>query len=82
MGTSDNASTFTLSAGKASTNAYLYQLITITDAGDSNQETRVITGYTSGRVVTVNRPFSFVPAVSDAAVIWENGYFKPAKNLR
>lgn len=74
------ASTFTLTAGKASADAYAWHLITVTDANDSNKETRLILTYTAGRVVTVNEPFSFTPAAGDIVKIWAIGYFRRARN--
>jgi len=74
------ALTFTLTAGKASADAYAWHLITVTDANDSNRETRLILTWTAGRVVTVNEPFSFTPAVGDAVRIWAVGYFRRARN--
>lgn len=71
-------SVFTLTAGKAAVNAYLYQLITITDATDGTIETRVIVGYTAGRQVMTDRPFSFTPEAADVARV-EKVVFKPTK---
>lgn len=62
---SDTALSFTLSAGKASADAHDDITIEVEDADDSNIEQRRITGWTAGKVVTVNREFSFIPAVGD-----------------
>jgi len=77
-----STSSFTLTAGKQSVNAYLYHTIAITDAGDSNVEERVIIGYSAGRVCLVDRPFSFLPAGSDVARISLGSYFIPKKGVR
>ena len=66
--TSDTTTSFTLTAGANIASAYVGQLIAIEDAGDNNIEVREIVIYTSGRIVTVNRAFSFTPAVDDA--VW------------
>lgn len=76
----DTAITFTLSAGKLSSGAYLYHLISVTDANDGNKETRVISAYTADRIVTVNSAFSFTPAVGDVVKIWAIGYFRLPRN--
>ena len=69
MATSDSTTSFTLTDGKASNDAYNDMLITVTDADDSNIEVRRITDWTSSKVVTVDRAFSFTPATSDVVVI-------------
>ena len=74
------ASSFTLTSGKASADAYAWHLITVTDANDSNCETRLILTWTAGRIVTVNEPFSFTPAVGDVVKIWAVGYFRRTRN--
>jgi len=72
---SDTASSFTIAAGKASDDAYKYMLVRVTDLTDGNIETRWITGYTSGRVVTLDEPLSFTPDVDDEVRIL-NMYIK------
>lgn len=69
VATSDTTTSFTLTAGKATAGAYHGMLITIIDADDSNIETRLIRVYTAGRVVTVDKAFSFTPAVADVVYI-------------
>lgn len=70
VATSDTATSFTLTGGTPAALAYPDMQITVTDAdGNSSVETRRISTYTSGRVVTVDSAFSFTPAVSDVVVI-------------
>jgi hypothetical protein len=69
----NDANSFTLTAGKASTDAYYGHVIMVEDADDSNRELRCITYWSSGRVVEVDFPFSFTPAVGDNVYIW-TGY--------
>jgi len=72
-----NEQIFVLTAGKTSINAYLYHVITVTDADDSNVENRLIVGYTAGRQIMTDRPFSFEPTAADVATISMGTYFKP-----
>ncbi len=64
----------TLEAGKASNDAYNGMSIAITDAGDSNTETRRIEDYTSGRKVTFDRALSFTPVQNDIIRIYSMPY--------
>ncbi|MHC4463335.1 MAG: hypothetical protein ACYS30_18160 [Planctomycetota bacterium] len=74
VATEDSTTSFTLTDGKASNDAYNGMFISITDAGDSNIEVRRIQDWTSAKVVTVERAFSFTPAASDVARILEASY--------
>lgn len=70
---SDDANSFTCTAGKASTDAYYGHVIMVEDADDSNRELRCIEYWSSARVVEVDFPFSFTPEVGDNVWIW-TGY--------
>lgn len=74
---SDTTTSFTLTAGKASNDAYNYQTIAVQDADDSNWEIRSIEDWTSGRVITVDTAFSFTPAVGDLAYVLGTSYGAP-----
>jgi len=83
VATANSRKSFTLSSAAAAVaGAYKGMSLTITDADNGHEETQVIKNYTEGRIVTVYESYSFVPAESDAAVIWENAYFKPTKYKR
>ena len=69
VGTGDTNLSFTLTAGVATNNAYYDMIIKVEDETDGHAETRRIVTYTSGRVVTVDRAFSFIPAAGDHAEI-------------
>ena len=69
VSTSNTASSFTCAGGAASASAYKGMIIEVTDAGDGNTETRRLDAWTSGRVVIVDRDFSFIPAVDDVVRI-------------
>lgn len=62
---------FTITAGIPVANAYVGMLVDVRDLSSTTRdiETRRITSYTSGRVITVDRAFSFIPAVGDHAHI-------------
>jgi hypothetical protein len=77
VATAGTASQFTLTAGKASADAYKWHCITVTDANDSTKETRLISDYTAGRIVTVSSPFTFTPAEGDVVRIWAIAYNRP-----
>ena len=62
---SDSTTSFTVTAGKESADAHNGALIQVTDADDANTEIRRVQDWTAGRVVTVDRAFSFTPAVDD-----------------
>jgi hypothetical protein len=63
-------SAFTLADGSAAAGAYINNTIRVTDANDPNHpESRGIKSYSAGRVIRVDRPFGFTPAVGDAVVI-------------
>lgn len=64
----------TLEAGKVSNDAYNGMLISVTDADDSNVETRRIEDYTSGRKVTFDRALSFTPVQDDIIRIYGAAY--------
>ena len=79
VATAATTKSFTLSTDfKAGLGAYKGQLITITDAGDSNKETRRIVSYSAARYVIVDEKFSFTPANSDVAVV--SAYQEPRKD--
>lgn len=68
------ATYITLEAGKASNDAYNGMSIAVTDATDSNTETRRIEDYTSGRKVTFDRALSFTPVQDDIIRIYSMPY--------
>ena len=49
-------------------------LISITDAGDGNVETRRVLDYSSARLVTLDRALSFTPAENDVVYLYASGY--------
>lgn len=68
--TGDTSTSFTLAAGTAVNDAYNDMQITVTDGdGNGSIETRRISDWTSGLVVTVDTAFSFTPAAGDVVVI-------------
>jgi len=77
VATADTATSFTLADGPAADNAYVGAMIVVED-GDSavmvgearHREARRVTAWTSGRVVTVDRAFSFTPAAGDRVIVW------------
>ncbi len=77
VATSDTTTSFTLTAGEATNDAYNGMLIRVQDADDDHwEERRLLTtgGWTSGRVAAVDTAFSFTPAVGDLADIVGTGY--------
>jgi hypothetical protein len=68
VATQDSASSFTCTAGVAADNAYIGMIVRVRDADDDHWEDRMITGWTAGREMTVDKPFSFTPAVND--LVW------------
>ncbi len=68
----------TLTAGKASNDAYNGMMISVTDADDNNTETRRIEDWTSGRKATFDRAMSFTPVSGDVVRIWTVPYDKMA----
>lgn len=66
----DDSNSFTITAGLAVADAYEGLTIYIKDATDGNWDAQLIVDYTSARIVTVDAPFAFVPAVGDIVVIW------------
>jgi len=77
VATADSTTSFTLADGPAVADAYVGATITIEDkdsivmANDHHhREARIITGWTDGRVVTVDSAFGFTPAVGDIVFVW------------
>ena len=66
---SDTTSSFTLTAGIANADAHDRTIISVQDADDAHWETRYITDWTAGRVVEVDEPFSFTPAIADVVIV-------------
>jgi len=64
----------TLEAGKASNDAYNGMSIAVTDATDSNTETRRIEDWTSGLKATFDRALSFTPVQDDIVRIYSMPY--------
>jgi len=70
---SDTALSFTLTDGGAADDAYNDMTISVQNgAGDGRWESRRISDWTSGKVVTVDSAFSFTPGGLDSVVIWNN----------
>ena len=67
VATEDSTTSFTLTAGKTEADAYIGMLLEVRDedAATREIETRRITAWSAGRVVTVDRAFSFTPTVGD-----------------
>ena len=67
----DSTRSFTLTAGIARDLAYKGMLLEVRDVSSATRdiETRHITGWTAGRKVTVDKPYSFLPTVGDHAYI-------------
>ncbi len=66
---SNTGLSFTLTNGTTAADAYVGMMLEIKDETASSRvvEVRRITSWTSGRVITVDRAFSFVPQVADHA---------------
>ncbi|MCK5641289.1 MAG: hypothetical protein KAJ19_10845, partial [Gammaproteobacteria bacterium] len=65
IGTANTARSFTLTDGVAVNGAFDFHYIIIEDADDNHYEMRLITTYTSAKVVTVDRNFRFTPVNGD-----------------
>ncbi len=73
--TGDTNLSFTLDANAVGTvDAYVGSTIIVEDMTDDHYEARRIISYTAGRVVTVDKAFSFVPASGDHYDILAGGY--------
>ena len=70
----NDANTFTLTDGIDVNDALDYHLIMVTDADDSHSELRHIWNWTSSKVVIVENPFGFTPAVGDVVHIMGTDY--------
>lgn len=68
----DSATSFTMDEGHATADAYVGMVIRVSDADTTKSEVRRITGWSAGRVVVVDRAFSFTPDVGDYARILNN----------
>lgn len=64
-----DANELTLTAGQDANDAYWLHAIMVEDATDGHSEVRWIEQYVSGRIVTIDEPFSFTPAIGDRAWI-------------
>jgi len=71
----NDANSFTLTAGAAAADAYRGATIYVRDATDAHWESRTVYEWTAGRIVEVDLPFSFTPAVDDVVILWGMGYF-------
>ena len=67
VATANTAISFTLTAGITTDDAYNGMLLEVRDESSATRdiEVRRIVDWTSGRVVTVDRAYSFIPAVDD-----------------
>ncbi len=70
----DTATSFTLTDGVASDDAYAGMIIMVEDETDEHYEVRRIAEYTSGRVVTLDRALSFTPEAGDHVYVMATGY--------
>jgi len=70
----NDANSFTLTAGIDVNDALWYNIIMVTDADDSHSEIRYLDEWLSTRVVLVEQPFGFTPAVGDVVHIMGTGY--------
>jgi hypothetical protein len=70
VATADTTTSFTLTGGKTTADAYNGMLCLVEDADDSNIEIRRILDWTAAKVVTVDRAYSFTPASSDVVKIF------------
>ena len=72
----EDANEFTLANTAEDVNdCYNGMTITLRDATDSHYETRYIEDCNDGRVVWVDRAFSFTPATADSYWVWNLFYF-------
>ena len=76
VSTSDTTTSFTLTAGLATADAYNNMTIQVKDDDDADDNwiERSITDWTAGRVVTVDTAFPFTPAVGDKVRITATSY--------
>lgn len=65
VSTSDTATSFTVSSGETTADAYKGMLVRVGCSTEDYCETRRITDWTAGRVITVDRAFSSAPQVGD-----------------
>ncbi len=71
----NTALSFTLDAnGVASADAYIGSTISVEDETDGHYEARRIISYTVGKVITVDKALSFIPATGDHYNILSSGY--------
>lgn len=77
VATANTASSFTLTAGEPTADAYNNMVVMVQDADDDHWETRHVSDWTAGRVITVSTAFSFMPAVSDVVWIMGPAYASP-----
>jgi hypothetical protein len=70
----NDPNTFTLTAGIDVNDAYAYNVVMVEDADDSHREIRYIADWLSTRVLVVDHPFTFTPAVSDNVWIMGTDY--------
>lgn len=80
VATADTTSSFTLTAGEATNDAYNNMSVMVQDADDDHWELRSISDWTSGRVITVDTAFSFTPAEDDLVYIMGTSYGAPTDN--
>jgi len=70
----NDANSFTLTDGIDVNDAFWFNIIMVTDADDSHSELRYLDEWLSTRVVLVDEPFGFTPAVGDVVHIMGTGY--------
>jgi hypothetical protein len=68
----DSVTSFTMDAGVTTADAYIGMVIRLSDADNDLSEVRRIVGWSAARVVTVDKAFSFLPAVGDPVRILNN----------
>jgi hypothetical protein len=71
----NDANSFTLTAGSTDPNAYRGMILYVQDSNDGSWDAQMITKWTAGRVVYLDKDLAFTPAVADRAIIWGTWYF-------
>lgn len=70
----NDANSFTITDGNDTNDAYFGHIIMVEDSDDNHSELRYIEEWNSTRVLMVDEPFSFTPAVGDKVWIMGTGY--------
>lgn len=70
----NDANSFTITDGNDTNDAYFSHIIMVEDSDGGHSELRYITEWNATRVLLVDEPFSFTPAVGDKVWIMGTGY--------